>query len=749
MRKASLALVLALFMASVGLLSPPVQAAWEGTHLFSLAVQGSVTSMDQLTSESHASPVEFRATISVTVDPPGPTGDHSGRLRISDAYVHQDGEVVPLPVSSAGYRIVLRTEGAHQVLDNVAGLSAYGIDLNEILTMLFPVPPSQTLAEGASWGTEYTQSVYVEPHTLSMPMRSTFTVNEVRSSLVVVQSSLRGSASQDLNPGRLTSEHLGTGFLHLDPNTGQLIRSAVTVRYTVERTIPLGATVPQERSLLRALITTSVERLDTEPISIPSLGAEYVDPAGRFTVRLPEGLNDMPIHVDHALTLFSNNDQTRLLYVDIAPAGAVQQPSDIAESMLDQYGRFLVDFEVVTQPVEYNLGDRSATLAEYRYTDEIPMFESSLYTQIDGYNVALQYAVAVGNEPINTLRVLELVAEYFDFGPTPEGRVEAEQLIMTPTVLYESEALAFELEVPMLWPPVETGEDSLAFVEIGGAGRVTVHIESVTPGESAITLLSEWLSRLIASGSGITVITPAQQDALGPLSAASAVVEWDAGGHAVRQKVVVANWDGILYVVTVEYDAAGFDARAAIFERILSGFWPRPDIVMMHLNTFHAYDPPPAPEGDAPFLMIGRILHEYLVDGQFIAESASDVRIDLSVDGHIYTAIADSDGFFYAANLPVESGDEIHIDAIRGALFNLPYEVNVPLSGLALSVISQVGFVGELTFTYDGEGISLGFDTGFDPESGSSRVHQAFLNRYPDSPWSELVRADREWRTGS
>lgn len=740
-----MALVFVLLVLSLTMQSVPAGATWEGTHRFSLAVQGSINSMDQVSSTSQSIPVEFRATISITVDRMGSSGDHLGRLRITDGYVHQDGEMLPLSVSSAGYRILLRADGAHEVLDDTFGLSMYGVDLNEILNVLFPVPQGQSLQAGASWGTEYVESLQVDDRILAMPMEHTFTVNEVRDSIVVAQSSLRGSASIDLNPGRLTAEQRGSGVLHIDPETGNLIRSAVTVRSTIERSTPLGSLTPQEHSVLRALVTTSVERLEAAREPIPSLGSAYTDPAGRFSVRLPEGWDTRPVHLDHSLTVFSNNDQTELLFIEIEETPSVLSPLELAEGQLAQYARSLVDFQVLTPAVERTWKGHPAAFAEYQFWDGAFIQESALYTQVDGYNLALQYLVQGAVE--QGAHLLDLLADHFDLGPTPAGRVDTEQLILSPTILYEYEPLALEIQMPMLWPPVESDDAGLVFMELGGAGRLTIHLENVAPEESPVTLLSEWAKRLTASDPNVRVVSQARQDALGPLSAASVVVDWFLEDGTVRQKIVASNLEGILYVVTVEYAADGFDEREAAFERMLSSFQPRLDYLLAHLNTFNAYDPPPAPEGDEPFLVIGRFLHEYTAGDRVLTEPAEEVRVDLSIGDMSYVAIADSEGFFYTANLPVEPGSTITIDSIRGRLFGLPYDVHVPL-GVTLTVQEQVVLVGELVIVLspDGAGLSLRPETGFDPVARTSRVHQAFLNRYPDSPWSELVRQDLERR---
>lgn len=587
MRSLRFALVFALLLIPLVGQVVPAEASWEGAHRFSVAVQGSLTTMDQLNSLSQSIPVEFRSTISITVDPPNSAGEYYGRLRITDAYVHQDGGMASVPVPSNGYRIRLTANEPPEVLDNAALLSAYGVELSEILAMLFPVAPSQPLVAGNTWSTQYTQAIQVDQHALTMPIQNTFTVNEVRESVVVIQSSLRGSASRDLNPGRLISDQLGSGVIHVDPTTGQLLRSAVTVRSNIERTIPTGATVAPERSVVRALITTSIERLETVPIQVPSLGAQYTDPAGRFSLRLPEGWSTSPIHVDRTLTLFASDDQTKMLYVDIAPASAPQEAHDLAQAMLSQYERFLIDFSLVTQPVNSTLGQHPASFTEYRYIDGAEVYEASLYTQIDGYNVALQYSVPVEQGAGEAGLVLERLSEHFTFGPHPQGFVPADQLFMSPFILYESVEDAFELEVPMLWPPMETQPGATTFVELGGAGRVNIHLESVAPTESAVTLLTQWLSRLEAE-TAVNVISRVEQAALGPLSGAATVIEWTDGTEAIRQKVVSANWDGILFVVTMEYDGDGFDERAAIFERILSSFRPRPEFAMAQALTFDA-----------------------------------------------------------------------------------------------------------------------------------------------------------------
>lgn len=742
-RKLPSALVFVLIALFLILSSWPAGAAWEGVHRFSLAVQGSVNSMDQLSSTSFSVPVEFRATISVTVDRAGAAGEHTGRLRITDAYVREEGELLPLSVPSLGYRIILRPNGSHEVLDDVSSMSAYGIDLNEILHILFPAPQSQPLVGGSSWSADYTQTLVVDDRTLTLPVKHTFTVNEVRNTLAVVQSSLRGTASIALSPGHLSGTQLGAGSLHLDAETGLLIRSAVTVRSTIERTVPFGALIPQEHSVLSALVTTSVERLEAPPVPVASLGAAYHDPAGRFSLRLPEGWEAQPVHMDHSLTLFSSEDQTQLLFVEVQEASTTQSALELAERTLSRYAQGLVDFAILTGPTEHIWHGHPAAFAEYQYFATMLVQEGALYAQVDGYNVSLQYAVYEDSEAKGGIHLLELLANHFELGPTPSGQVSTEQLILAPTILYESEALALEIEMPMLWPPIEAADAAVAFGELGGAGQLTIHLESVASEESPVTLLTQWVNRLRADNPGVEVVSPAQQDALGPLSAASVVIDWTLGQRTVRQKVVAANLEGILYVVAVEYDKEGFEERAAAFERMLSSFRPRLDYIVAHMNTFRAYDPPPTPEGDEPFLLIGRILHEYTAQGSTTTVPAAEVRVDLSTDGLSYVAIADSEGFFYVANLPVEEGTVVTIDSVRGRLFNLPYDVHIPL-GLSLTVQGQVGLVGEVVVVLnpDGETVSLQLETGFDEETATSRVHQAFLSRYPDSPWSELVRKD-------
>lgn len=743
MRKPRLPLSFLLLVLCLAVPIVPAGASWEGVHSFSVAVQGSVSTMDRLASTSYSVPVDFRATISVTVDRPTAAGDYTGRMRITEASVRQDGEPVNVPVSSAGYRILLRPQGPHEVLDDVSDLGAYGIDLNEILNLLFPVPQGQRIEEGASWSVEYTQSVQVGDIALSLPTRHTFNVNEVRDSLAAVQSSLRGETSADLQPGRVSVTQVGAGAIHIDPATGHLVRSALTVRSTIERSVPFGALAPQEHSVLAALVTTSVERLAAAPAPIPWLGPAYDDPAGRFSLRLPEGWDPQPIGLDHSMTIFSNQEQTELLFVEIQEAPAAQTAMELAEGMLARYAAALVDFTLLTPPEERSWHGVPAAFTAYRYHDGVPVEEAALYTHVDGYNVALQYAVHGEAARQDGEQLLELLAEHFELGPTPAGRVDTEQLILSPTVLYESEALALEIEMPLLWPLVRSDDTLIAFMELGGAGQLTIHLESVSPEESPLALMSQWTNRLVADNPNARVVSAPRQDALGPLSGASAVIDWTLEDRVVRQKVVGANFDGILYVAVVQYDQEGYEARQAAFERMLSSFSPRLDYIVAHLTTFNAYDPPPPPEGDKPYLLIGRLLHEYTAEDGVRQAPAAEVRVQLSAGDMSYVAITDSDGFFYAANLPVEAGATITIEGIRGWLFDLPFDVHLPLR-IALSVHEQVGFVGELVLVLnpDGETVSLRSETGYDEQTGTSRVHQAFLSRYPDSPWSELVRQD-------
>src|SRR5690606_11358856 len=72
----------------------PALAGWEGTHRYAVVIQGSLSSEDRLRDVSQSQPIEFRAVFTVTVDPPTAAGEYFGRLRVSDASVHQgDGMV--------------------------------------------------------------------------------------------------------------------------------------------------------------------------------------------------------------------------------------------------------------------------------------------------------------------------------------------------------------------------------------------------------------------------------------------------------------------------------------------------------------------------------------------------------------------------------------------------------------------------------------------------------------------------------
>lgn len=729
----------------------PATAAWEGTHRYSIALQGSVSALDRLGAQSQAVPVEFRATLLVNVDSPSAGGEYLGRVRVIDAQVHQADGMVSVPLPSTGYRIRLHPEEGHRLLDPADDLLYYGIDLGQILAMLFPVAPGHTLTEGTSWTVSSSQVIKVNETSLTLPTTNTFTVNEVRDALIVIQSSMRGSTSAPLAPGTVSADQLGSGVWHIDPETGNLLRSAVTVRSTIEKRVPAGALAPEERSLVRSLVTTSVERLtDVTESPIPSMGPLYVDPANRFSLRLPAGWSPEPVLIDHSLTLFATADQSELLFVDIAAATSEQEPTAVAQEQLDYYSRALVGFRVLTKPTPAKLGNLPAALAEYTYIDGVNLIEAGLFTQAEGYNIALQYTGAQSEYGGKGVELVETLGKHFTLGPNLQGQVSVDQLVKAASVLYESREYGFEIEVPTLWPPLEAADGSVNFVEIGGAGRLNIHLESVSPNESPHTLLEEWLARLQGADVGMELISPVEQAALGPLSGASAVLRWTEENLSVIQKIVVANWDGVLYVVSIEYLADGFEARAAVFDRIFSGFRPRLDWGAAQENTFSAYTPPPVPDADHPFLMIGRVLHEYAADGQRALHPADGVRIDLEAHGQTFTAIADEDGFFYLANLPLRDGDLVKIASIRGSLFGLPYDVSIPIEGLSLTVASAVSLVGELILVLhpDGESVSIRPESGFDAELNESRVHRAFLNRFPDSPWADLVRADLAERIG-
>ena len=83
MRKPRLPLSFLLLVLCLAVPIVPAGASWEGVHSFSVAVQGSVSTMDRLASTSYSVPVDFRATISVTVDRPTAAGDYTGRMRIT------------------------------------------------------------------------------------------------------------------------------------------------------------------------------------------------------------------------------------------------------------------------------------------------------------------------------------------------------------------------------------------------------------------------------------------------------------------------------------------------------------------------------------------------------------------------------------------------------------------------------------------------------------------------------------------
>lgn len=733
-----------------------LQAREQETQHYALTIQGSITSTNFLDNVSESIPVEIRATLSTTMQVDSAQEGQEGHLFIDELHIRSDEGLVSIPVRSEGYQFIFDEHGIPQLVETASDLKTLGFDLNEVLPLLFPTIPADGLEEETTWETHHDQLITENESDAPwyLALHNTYNVTEIRNDgTAVVQNTIRGSDTKSLEPGRLRADQIGSGVLHIDTAEGHMKSSATTILYTLEQMRPAGSSQPEENIEIRTLITTSLEHLpERTAADDAAAGFLYADPARRYTVTLSDDWSTPPFLQDRTSSIFTSRDQQSQLHIDISHASEQHDLMEQAQAMVQHYTRYLIDFSLITEPTEQTLGDETVVWVEYSYYDEHDIVEGSILMRRDDHDVVIQLATTPTTYNAHSVDTLHTIAQNFELGTNPMGSVTADNLHMAPFITYESEQFAFEIEVPSLWPPLQTADENAAvFAELGENGYISIHLESVAMEDSATELLQQWVRQLQNEMPSLEIIDEVATTGLGPLSGATTTLRIVEDETTWQRKITAANWHGILYVATIDYKADGFADRNAIFERILASFRPLPEQALKQTRTFHAQNPPPSPGSADSLLLIGRIFHKQFDEDDAQRHAGDEVRLEFSINNETYTAFTDSDGFFYLADVPKPLDGEIHVNTIRGNLFQLPFEVDIPLRGLSVRSLGRISLFGELTLVLqeDKSTVDIQLDSGADTTTGKSTVHESFLSRYPDSPWAEMVRDDFEQRTAN
>lgn len=725
---------------------------WEGTHRFRVVVQGSVTSVTEPEGLSSAMPLEFRSTLHVIFDPPFAAGPRRAAVVLHDTTLRQGGTAVDLGLRPSGYTVHFDANNRPYDVEEEPELTARGVSLAHLLDLMYPVLPSAEFTVNQSWSQQGTRALTIADGDVALPIMTTHTVRELRSSgVAVVHSSVRGNREQTLGSARLTLRQLGSGVTHIDTQTLRIVTGAVTTDTVTERAAPTGPGAQAGSARTRSLFTTSIERLEDLPPTTHSYGPTYHDPAERFALSLPHGWSADPELLRGTTTLFMAPQGTARIIVEVspqAPTGTVHQATD---AMLDRLERRLDAFSVITKGAESTLGGESAAFTEYRYTEGVPLMEGALLVRYGGHHYIFQYADTVAGYASGGRQMLFMLAREFRFGPNPEGRVDPQRVLAAPTTLYESTEGAFAIEIPDLWSHRVHDDGSVAFAEVGDGGQLLVHTEPYDEALSAAELLHTWLQHAQHTLPQFHLLHPIHSAQLGPLSGAgltyrsrSEADPWDR-----TTRVVAAPLGDVLYVVSIAYRSDGYDERQAIFERMLASFRPLDEQVLAQGGTQDALTEPAPPYSADHGILIGRVLHAYQAGDDWIRLPASRVRVEVSTGGVRAYARTDDAGYFYVANLPTHNEASVWIESVRGRLFTFHDDVDVSLTNLNLTTPGRVTLLGELTLTLDAaQNLRVQIDSGADAQ-GRSSVHLYFSERFAASPWAEIIGSDHDRRRQS
>lgn len=303
-----------------------------------------------------------------------------------------------------------------------------------------------------------------------------------------------------------------------------------------------------------------------------ALGPTYTDPAGRFSLQLPQGWNPVP-SIYYRLTEFAGPGGD-YIWVSVVEAKPKETPIAAAQRILNEYGQTFRGLRTEVAPQSVTVSGQAAAYAEYRYTDAsgAALREGSYFIVQSGNLYMIQFATPPDHFAARKAQYQNVVPT-FRIGPQTEGQVSADTLQRWRTVTISPQGL-FSMDISELWANTWTRsaddhDDSqlVEYSELGGNGNMGIYAFDVGYGETSLDMAWEWLEWLEDTQTQLTVIEPIRQRQINQRTAASFTVRWYEDGIYWTQYCTTIMVGGWSYEIAIVYRSDGFNQRRHLFEQ--------------------------------------------------------------------------------------------------------------------------------------------------------------------------------------
>jgi hypothetical protein len=711
-------------------LTPSVLAdtpnVWQGINNYQVVIQGSLSTLNLPSGYSTSIPMDFRTKLEVELFSPNSDGLRKGVVRLVDTYVQQQGTGYTVATNPEGYELTINKYGIIESLNESAELFKFGLNLYDILSVIFsPIPDA--LETDISWSTDEVHQVSLMDRDVFFDVTNIYQITEMDDLYLEIKNIISGDKEESTGDATVSISHLGQGISHYNPKTLEMTVAAVSRRTTVEEKLE------KSRNITQVFTSTVVERIEIPRQLSLFLGYQYVDPAQRFALRLPA--NWYPeadiIHKSH--TMFIDPTGTEILSIEVLDESEYINVDQLITKTLEQYQTQLSNLQVITNPTGSSLGNKHAYYTEYTFTDFEPYTEGLLAAKVNDHYYVLQYMAPTSVYQSKGKQLIQYMAKEFEYGAYPQGQIDLEKILAAPYIVYENYQHHYSIDIPNLWFLAEETANTMLFQEVGGNGQLTVQVEETMINTSSYALLHLLLEDFTKENPNVEVIMTPQPMALGPIPGAGALIGWEYEGVNWRRLITTAVLDETLYIVSIDYHADGFDERYGLFQRMIAGFQPLPDWVNADLQD--ANTTPASPVDEESILLIGRVLYEYYGEGMG-STPASNVLVKVYCDEE-YLARTDEEGYFYIANLPKA---RIYIEGVQGPLFYLTDDVSVTLYGLEISPGSdRIVHMGEMVLSYEPFEGDLFINIDNSPKQNEA-AESHFIENHPRTDWAQFIR---------
>lgn len=790
-------------------------------------------------SQAQTVALDLRAELEFAFASPTASGSLPFVVRVLEAS-STSHEAVSRSLASVEVAGVLGRDGSLTSVETPRPLADLGLTFRELFSGLVVPAPATPVAVGGQWRVQQSNVEALRARSMSLTAIYTAQGPKAWAGRTFPSVTARFSGQGSRREGTVVTQvqEIGHGLFYLQPGTGITELSSVSLVTTVD-TVQSGSPPTQTRITLtttlelrdsgEAVLPPAVEpRTETgpeEPLPAPGLpeqpapGVEpslperadaapseefavYRDPAGRFSVALPEPWMIAPREVELRRTRFERSDGTGSLSISVMPlSNPAASAEQIARSTLATYQETHAGFDVIEQPSAAALDGEAAWQALYRYRTEDGRIatEVALFARKGERAVYVQYTVFNRLDLLAVKTEFAAIASGFRFGPTPEGVVPAEALEL---VAYTDPSGRFSISVPTLWPLTDRTADgsSTTFTELGENGYLSVFVQPGARGITAAQIVSAWKDQS-QSDPGFRLLSDVAPSPLGGVEGARVDYEWTGGsGRTWVRRLHGAVVGDVFYAVVLDYVRSGYEARSSVFDAVIDSFTLlAPEPAASETPVFEsapaAQQPPASPEAPQPqpaqapatsdspapvqapatsqapstlpaaatvpaapgqaipgypfeeptgtdtVLLAGRFRMRYpAANGRIIEEWGAGIEVYVTAGGREYRATTDALGNFYIANLPrLADGRFYVVERIHGTMLGV-HDATVTFSNLETGVTSpRVAHLGTVILTRDvTNDVDVQVITSFTASQDSAL--DRFVAAYPDSGWVEYVR---------